>query len=43
MGTPPLLTVTVTLVVPKADRAVARVLPVPKVIADIVIVDAPIE
>ncbi|MDD5057054.1 MAG: hypothetical protein PHQ60_04210 [Sideroxydans sp.] len=42
-GTPPLLTVTETLVVPKAERGAPAVLPAPSVIADIVSVDAPIE
>lgn len=42
-GTPPLLTVTLTLVVPNAESGAADVLPVPSVIADRVSEDEPIE
>lgn len=43
MGAPPLDTVTETLVVPKAERGATAVLPAPKVNADMVRVEAPME
>lgn len=43
VGVPVVQTDTDTLVVPNAERAVPDVLPVPKVSADIVRLDAPME
>lgn len=43
MGTPPLDTVTLRLVVPKAESGAAAELPAPSVNADIVRVEVPIE